>query len=174
MPGMTAAPTTEDSAAAGAQQAVAEASRWSPATWWGLIKASLSAWLDDYAPSMGAALSYYTVFSLAPLLVIVVSLAGLVFGTEAVRGEVFGQIAGLMGAEAAKGAEDMLAAVSRPSTGAWGSKGPKNSARWPSAISSVGNVSTSRSPARSDSSSMSTHSNRTSGCARASSSNRGR
>ena len=58
MPGMTAAPTTEDSAAAGAQQAVAEASRWSPATWWGLIKASLSAWLDDYAPSMGAALSY--------------------------------------------------------------------------------------------------------------------
>ena len=120
MPGMTAAPTPEDSAAAGAQQAVAEASRWSPAIWWGLIKASLSAWLDDYAPSMGAALSYYTVFSLAPLLVIVVSLAGLVFGTEAVRGEVFGQIAGLMGAEAAKGVEDMLAAVSRPSTGAWG------------------------------------------------------
>lgn len=120
MPGMATAPTPEDSAAAGAQQAVAVAARWSPATWWGLVKASLSAWLDDYAPSMGAALSYYTVFSLAPLLVIVVSLAGLVFGTEAVRGEVFGQIAGLMGAEAAKGVEDMLAAVSKPSTGAWG------------------------------------------------------
>ena len=53
----------------------------SGATWWGLVKDSLSAWLADYAPSMGAALSYYTVFSLAPLLVIVVSLAGLVFGT---------------------------------------------------------------------------------------------
>ncbi|WP_457424383.1 YihY/virulence factor BrkB family protein [Roseateles sp. P5_E7] len=90
------------------------------ATWWGLIKASLVAWLDDYAPSMGAALSYYTVFSLAPLIVIVVSLAGLVFGTEAVRGEVFGQIAGLMGPEAAKGIQDMLASVSKPSTGAIG------------------------------------------------------
>lgn len=87
-------------------------------TWWSLIKESVAAWLDDYAPSMGAALSYYTVFSLAPLLVIVVSIAGLVFGADAVRGEVFGQISGLMGAEAAKGIEDMLASVSKPSTGA--------------------------------------------------------
>ena len=106
--------------AAGAQDALGKASRWSAATWWGLIKTSLSAWLDDYAPSMGAALSYYTVFSLAPLLVIVVSLAGLVFGTEAVRGEVFGQIAGLMGPEAAQGVQDMLASVSRPATGVVG------------------------------------------------------
>ncbi|RZJ08481.1 MAG: YihY/virulence factor BrkB family protein, partial [Rubrivivax sp.] len=97
-----------------------EASRWSAATWWKLIKDSLSAWLDDYAPSMGAALSYYTVFSLAPLLVIVVSLAGLVFGTEAVRGEIFGEMAGLMGADAAKAVEDMLAAVSKPTTGVLG------------------------------------------------------
>jgi membrane protein len=65
-------------------------------------------------------LSYYTVFSLAPLLVIVLSIAGLVFGDEAVRGEVFGQIAGLMGAEAAKGIQDMLASVSKPSTGVIG------------------------------------------------------
>ncbi|HEY8877746.1 MAG TPA: YihY/virulence factor BrkB family protein [Roseateles sp.] len=94
--------------------------RWSPATWWTLIKAALSAWIDDYAPSMGAALSYYTVFSLAPLLVIVVSVAGLVFGTEAVRGELFGQIAGLMGPKAAEGIQDMLANVSKPSSGALG------------------------------------------------------
>ena len=51
---------------------------------------------------MGAALSYYTVFSLAPLLLIVVSVAGLVFGEDAARGEIFGQLAGLMGADAAK------------------------------------------------------------------------
>lgn len=117
---MGAVPNSREAPADGARRALEEASRWSPATWWGLIKASVSAWLDDYAPSMGAALSYYTVFSLAPLLVIVVSLAGLVFGTEAVRGEVFGQIAGLMGPEAAKGVQDMLASVSKPSTGAWG------------------------------------------------------
>ncbi len=117
---MTSHSSSSASPAEGAKTAVAAASRWSLGTWWSLIKASVSSWLDDYAPSMGAALSYYTVFSLARLLVIVVSVAGLVFGTEAVRGEVFGQIAGLMGAEAAQGIQDMLAAVSRPSTGLLG------------------------------------------------------
>jgi len=96
------------------------ATRWSPALWWGLVKDSLSSWIDDYAPSMGAALSYYTVFSLAPLLLIVVSVAGLVFGDEAVRGEVFGQISGLMGPEAAKAVQEMLAGMSRPGTGVVG------------------------------------------------------
>ncbi|MCA1600776.1 MAG: ribonuclease BN, partial [Acidobacteria bacterium] len=45
-----------------------------------LIKESISRWSEDRAPSMGAALSYYTVFSLAPLLLIVIGIAGLVFG----------------------------------------------------------------------------------------------
>lgn len=112
-----AAGAVNDDAAAGAKAAVAQASRWSWRTWASLIKASLSAWVDDYAPSMGAALSYYTVFSLAPLLVIVVSLAGLVFGPEAVRGELFGQIEGLMGPDAARAIQDMLAGMSRPATG---------------------------------------------------------
>jgi membrane protein len=122
MPGRQATeidPARKDDAppARGALQA---ASRWSASTWWGLLKASVSAWIADYAPSMGAALSYYTVFSLAPLLVIVLSVAGLVFGDEAVRGEVFGQIAGMMGPQAAQGVQDMLASVSKPSTGAFG------------------------------------------------------
>jgi len=99
---------------------VTQWSRRSPATWWALVKDALSAWIDDYAPSMGAALSYYSVFSLGPLLVIVISIAGLVFGEDAVRGELFGQIDGLMGAEAAKGIQDMLANVSKPSTGLLG------------------------------------------------------
>jgi membrane protein len=51
---------------------------------------------------MGAALSYYSVFSMAPLLLVVISIAGLVFGEDAVRGEVFGQLQSLLGAEAAK------------------------------------------------------------------------
>ena len=57
---------------------------------WGLVKAAASGWVDDYAPSMGAALAYYTMFSIAPLLLIVISIAGLVFGEEAARGEIFG------------------------------------------------------------------------------------
>jgi membrane protein len=66
---------------------------------------------------MGAALSYYTVFSLAPLLLIVVSVAGLVFGEDAVRGELFTQLQGLMGAAAAKAIQDLLASVNKPTHG---------------------------------------------------------
>jgi len=85
--------------------------------WWALVKKAGTAWIDDYAPSMGAALSYYTVFSLAPLLLIVVSVAGLVFGEEAVRGELYGQLQGLMGKDAATAVQGLLASVSKPSHG---------------------------------------------------------
>ncbi len=83
--------------------------------WWTLIKSAAAAWIDDYAPSMGAALSYYTIFSLAPLLLIVISVAGLFFGADAVRGELFGQLRGLMGDDAAKAIEAILTTVSKPS-----------------------------------------------------------
>ncbi len=85
--------------------------------WWTLVKKAASAWLDDYAPSMGAALSYYTVFSLAPMLLIVIAVAGLVFGEDAARGALFEQLNGLMGADAAKAVQGMLASVSKPSKG---------------------------------------------------------
>ena len=76
-----------------------------------LVKEAASAWLDDYAPSMGAALSYYTLFSIAPLLLIVIGVAGLFFGEEAARGEIMGQLSDLVGTEGARTIEDMLAAV---------------------------------------------------------------
>ena len=85
--------------------------------WTSLVKDTVAAWIDDYAPSMGAALSYYTVFSLAPMLLIVISVAGMVFGAEAARGEIFGQLRGLMGADAAKTVEDLLTSVSEPKEG---------------------------------------------------------
>ena len=87
------------------------------AEWRALVKSAASAWIDDYAPSMGAALSYYMIFSMAPLLLIVISIAGIVFGAEAARGEIFGQLQGLMGADAAKAVEGILANVSKPSEG---------------------------------------------------------
>lgn len=85
--------------------------------WWTLVRKAVAAWIDDYAPSMGAALSYYTVFSLAPMLLIVISIAGLIFGAEAARGEIFGELRGLMGADAAKAVEDILTSVSKPTEG---------------------------------------------------------
>ena len=85
--------------------------------WWQLVKRAAEAWIDDYAPSMGAALAYYTAFSLAPLLLIVIAIAGMVFGADAARGEIFSQLRAMMGDDAAKGIEAMLVNVSKPAEG---------------------------------------------------------
>ncbi|MDQ2735849.1 MAG: YihY/virulence factor BrkB family protein, partial [Pseudomonadota bacterium] len=84
---------------------------------WALIKGAGSKWLDDYAQSMGAALSYYTVFSLAPMLLIVIAVAGLVFGQDAARGALMAQLGDMMGSSAAKAIQDILASASKPSQG---------------------------------------------------------
>jgi len=83
-----------------------------PAVLWSLTKESLTAWSDDYAPSMGAAIAYYTAFSIAPLLIIVIGIAGLVFGREAASGELYGQIAGLVGDEGAKAVQGLVESAS--------------------------------------------------------------
>ena len=81
---------------------------------WVLIKAATSSWVDDYAQSMGAALAYYTMFSIAPLLLIVISIAGLVFGVDAARGEISGQLQGLLGLPAAQAVQSLLESVNQP------------------------------------------------------------
>lgn len=82
-----------------------------------LVKKSVNAWIDDYAPSMGAAISYYTVFSIAPLLIIVVAVAGLVWGREAVQGELAGQLSSLMGEDGAAGVQALVESANQPAKG---------------------------------------------------------
>ncbi len=84
---------------------------------WELIKKSVVAWLADYAPSMGAALAYYTLFSLAPLLIISIAVAGLVFGEEAARGEIVAQIQDLIGRDGAMAVQGLLKSASEPVKG---------------------------------------------------------
>ncbi|BEV07855.1 YihY/virulence factor BrkB family protein [Methylophilus sp. DW102] len=84
---------------------------------WLLVKTAFVGWRDDYAQSMGAALAYYTLFSIAPLLLIVISIAGLIFGQEAARGEIIGQLNSLMGQRGAVAIQTLLESVSRPSEG---------------------------------------------------------
>lgn len=74
-----------------------------------VAKDTFNEFLGDDCMTQGAAMAYYTVFSLAPLLLVIVSLAGLVFGREAVQHEIAGQISGLIGSDAAKQVEAMLA-----------------------------------------------------------------
>ncbi|HEX8013109.1 MAG TPA: YihY/virulence factor BrkB family protein [Casimicrobiaceae bacterium] len=73
-----------------------------------LFKQAVAAWEDDRAPSMGAALAFYSAFSLAPLLVIVIGIAGTVYGGDVARGAVVGQFRALLGPVGADALEKLL------------------------------------------------------------------
>lgn len=75
---------------------------------WAVIQEAFTRFLDDRCLKLSAALAYYTVFSLAPLLVLVMSLMSVFLGEEAIHGEVFAQINGLIGKEAARQIQDMI------------------------------------------------------------------
>jgi len=90
---------------------------WDIRAFWRLLTQTAQSWLADYAPSMGAALAYYTLFSLAPLLLIVISVAGLMFGQDAARGEIAHQLSTLMGDTGAKAVQDLLASMDKPLEG---------------------------------------------------------
>ena len=66
-----------------------------------IIKLAISEFIDDNAVQFGASLSFYTLFAAAPIIIIVISLAGVFYGTEAVQGKIYGQINGLVGHGAA-------------------------------------------------------------------------
>ncbi len=74
-------------------------------------------WQKDNALSHGAALAYYTLFSMAPLLMLIIAIAGFVLGRAAAQGELVGHIAGVIGPDAARTVEGMIASVSAPKSG---------------------------------------------------------
>jgi len=74
-----------------------------------LVKETFSEWSNDKAPRLGAALSYYTIFSLAPLLVLVISIAGLVFGQKAAEGRLLAQLSEVVGTDAGVAVQTMVA-----------------------------------------------------------------
>ncbi len=82
-----------------------------------LLKQAAGSWSDDRAQSMGAAISYYSLFSLAPLLALIIAAAGLFFGAERVEGALFAQLSDLMGSDAARAVEEMLRHAREPTTG---------------------------------------------------------
>ncbi|MBC7690696.1 MAG: YihY/virulence factor BrkB family protein [Methylotenera sp.] len=82
-----------------------------------LIKDSVNYWTQDKVPIHAAALSYYTVFSIAPLLIITIAVAALVFGAEAARGEITTAMQGLVGQSGAHAIEDMIKGASQQGKG---------------------------------------------------------
>lgn len=81
---------------------------------WKVLKTAWTSWSAHKASRLGAALAYYSIFSMGPLIVIVVAIAGLAFGQDAVRVEVSQTLRGALGASGAQAIETMLAGVSRP------------------------------------------------------------
>jgi membrane protein len=85
---------------------------------WNFLKTIFTKWFDDDPFQLAAALSYYTLFSLAPLLVISIAIAGFVFGREAAHNQIVGTIRGLIGQESAEAVQAMIQyASTRPKTG---------------------------------------------------------
>ncbi|KAM3090472.1 YihY/virulence factor BrkB family protein [Phormidesmis sp. 146-35] len=82
-----------------------------------ILKDTVAEWSEDNVPLLAAALAYYTVFSLAPLLLIAIAIAGAVFGEEAAKGELIGQIQGLVGSEGAEAIQTMIANANKPGSG---------------------------------------------------------
>ncbi|HEU4506286.1 MAG TPA: YihY/virulence factor BrkB family protein [Nitrospira sp.] len=88
-----------------------------PRTLWHLIKEAAADWSHDRAPRLGAALAYYTVFSLVPFLVVVIALIGLVLGQEAAQSAILSHIATMVGDQSAAAIKDMIRRADQPSTG---------------------------------------------------------
>ncbi len=78
-----------------------------------LLKETAGEWMEDKAMRLSAALAFYSVFSLAPLLLIAISIAGAVFGEDAARGAIQGQLAGSIGEESARAVQAMIKAADR-------------------------------------------------------------
>ncbi|MEG3899270.1 MULTISPECIES: YihY/virulence factor BrkB family protein [unclassified Microcoleus] len=82
-----------------------------------LLKQTFTEWQEDKAPTLAAALAYYTVFSLAPLLIIVIAIAGLVFGADAAQGQIVTQLQSLIGKEGAQTVQELILKASEPKSG---------------------------------------------------------
>ena len=86
---------------------------------WGMLRDAAYAWRDDRAMRKGAALAYYTAFSLAPLLIIAINIAGIIFGRKAATGEIYGRMHELLGPQGASVVQAMIANAARPGSGIW-------------------------------------------------------
>ena len=82
-----------------------------------LFRQTFMEWRDDTAPRLAASLAYYTTFSLAPLLILVIAVAGLIGGQEAAQNQTMAQIQDLLGAQGRQFIQSMIETASRPATG---------------------------------------------------------
>lgn len=85
-----------------------------------VIKQTASDWLEDDASRLAASLAFYTLLSLAPLVIIAVAVAGVVLGPEAARGQIAGELSRVVGRDAARGLQAVVASAQSPASGTVG------------------------------------------------------
>ena len=84
---------------------------------WRLFKTAFEGWWNDRAMSLGASIAFFTVFSLAPMLLAAIAIAGIAFGSEAAQGAIVGELGGLIGEQASSALEAMIANASNVGSG---------------------------------------------------------
>ena len=84
---------------------------------WALLKTTFEEWTQDNVARLAASLAYYTVFSIAPLLIISIAIAGLVLGSEAAQGQIVAQLRGLLGQQGAELIQGMIESANKPTAG---------------------------------------------------------
>src|SRR5674476_596147 len=82
-----------------------------------VLNESLTSWINHRGDSKGAALAFYTLFSMTPILMLAIVVAGYFFGAEAAQGEIVAQVQGLVGPNGAKAIQALLAAARDPASG---------------------------------------------------------
>ncbi len=108
----------DEKTSAGAPYRRTSAWAWArPTAFWDLLYTTAMQWSDDNVPRLGAALAFYSVLSIAPLLLISLAGAALVFGREAASGHIVGEIRGVVGTEGAEAIQEMLNNAHKPGTG---------------------------------------------------------
>lgn len=84
---------------------------------WAIVRGGLKGWWNDNVPRLGASLAYYTLFAIAPVIIVAIGIAGLVFGPEAVRGQIVHQVDDLIGLEGGRAVQALLQGASNHSAG---------------------------------------------------------
>ena len=88
---------------------------------WPLLRQTISAWNDHEAPRLGAAIAFYTILSLAPLVILVIAIAAFVFGHSAAQNQLLGQVESMVGRQGSEAVKGMIEQAQKPVSGAFAS-----------------------------------------------------
>jgi membrane protein len=86
---------------------------------WLILKNTIDGFTDDEMLTRGGAIAYYSVFALAPVLIVAIAVAGLIFGQEAAQGAIVGELSGFMGVQSAEVLQSIVRSASNPRSSTW-------------------------------------------------------